>query len=606
MSQIRSWDDDDEAVKGALGAPAEAVHDDPDPKNTAGHKGGSPSKGAETSSPGPAVDAPEMGSILEQDPQGSQAALEMRVPEVSRRRLVLPVITILLISFLSIFAFLWTTAHSLNSKATARDRQLASSLLTSQLLTLEALARDHTTGPEARNYLGEAFDPAWADENIGQRTALASDITSAWIITGQSETKVGYVNGQKSAEGAFAMFPNGLDLLVSRAREIGDDQRRAVRGYLLSGGEIHMVAVSPIQGSPVAASDGGQPDEVSVLVLTKALDEGYLLRSGVNFTLAGLTISRAPPLDGYQGIMIQNPARQGLGYLVWQAEQPGDDLIWPLSPALGTALIAIGYFLYLFVRSADLFMERQAYLAASLQHEQNLRNLKTRFVAMVSHELRTPLAAIRNAAELLERYGERMSAEEQAEETQVIHRSVDALAKLVDNVLVIGRSDWMSQKGPARPLDLPALCRQTWSETVHGKTARLLLSEEGPKRTFYGDVAALKALLSNLFSNAAKYSNGDVMVKIVTKSKSVTLRVTDFGMGIPREELATVFEPFRRAKNAEPMTGSGLGLSIARASVKSMGGKISVMSEEGRGTTFEVSFPQDRQAMKNKAKVEES
>ena len=63
---------------------------------------------------------------------------------------------------------------------------------------------------------------------------------------------------------------------------------------------------------------------MSVLVLTKALDEGYLLRSGVNFTLAGLTISRAPPLDGYQGIMIQNPARQGLGYLVWQAEQPGD------------------------------------------------------------------------------------------------------------------------------------------------------------------------------------------------------------------------------------------------------------------------------------------
>ena len=565
--------------------------------------GRSPSRGPRVSG-GAAAGSGELSGLLQEKSAAEAQTETLKVPEVSRQRLVLPVITILLISFLAIFAFLWSTARSLNTEAAMRDLQLANSLLASQALTLAAVGREHAIGAEAVRRLSGTPDVAWAERNLGQRMARDFGISSAWVIDPKGRTRTGFLDGRRTKDMAFDVFPNGLDQLIARARRLDGYHGGSLQGYLLAGDEIHMAVVSPVINS--TNSGPAALAQAPVLVLTQVLDEGFLLRSGVNFTLDGLDISRAPAPNGYQGLAIRGASGGTIGFLVWQADRPGDGLLWPLSPALAAALIAIGYFLYLFVRGADLFMERQAYLAGSLQHEQNLRNLKSRFVSMVSHELRTPLAAIRSATEVLERYGERMTPEDRAEETHVIHKAVDALTKLVDNVLVIGRSDWMTGKGAARPLDLVELCHQIWSETVHSRDSKLLISEEGERRTFYGDVAALRALLSNLFSNAAKYSGGDVMVKILTRPKQVVVRVTDFGMGIPREELDGIFEPFRRAKNAEPMTGSGLGLSIARAAVKSMGGNISVMSELGRGTTFELTFPQERQTSRTKHRVEET
>ena len=528
--------------------------------------------------------------LLSEEPLSQQP--KFSVPEVSRKRLVLPVITILFISFLSIFAFIWATARSLNEEAASRDRQLAHSLLASQRLNLERAAREAATGPTIAKHVLQRLDKAWFHKVLGPRLSGEFGASGSWILSPDGATRAAAIAGRASDEEAQGYFPSGLAALLERLASQPAASPDEVSGYLAHGAAVQLVVATRVRGDA-----RGTGRDAPLLVVSQALDESFLIRGGINFTLGGLTLQPGPVAPGYQGIPLQGEGTGPLAYLVWLAERPGDGLLWPLSPAMGAALIAIGYFLLLFVRGADLFMERQAYLAASLQQEQNLRNLKSRFVSMVSHELRTPLATIRNATEVLERYGERMTVEDRAEETRAIHRSVDSLAKLVDNVLVIGRSDWMTGSGKRRPIDLVELSRQVWSEVVPGYEAqsRILISEEGERRVFYGDVTALRALLSNLFSNAVKYSRGagEVMLTLIHKPKETTIRVTDFGIGIAAEDMNAIFEPFQRGENAETMTGSGLGLAIAKAAVQAMGGEIKVQSQLGKGTTFEVIFPQD-------------
>ncbi len=87
---------------------------------------------------------------------------------------------------------------------------------------------------------------------------------------------------------------------------------------------------------------------------------------------------------------------------------------------------------------------------------------------------------------------------------------------------------------------------------------------------------------------------------IIHKPRETVIRVTDFGIGIAPEDLPNIFQPFQRGANAEPMTGSGLGLAIAKACVRAMGGEIRVQSQLDKGTTFEITLPQDRGSRRGK------
>jgi signal transduction histidine kinase len=89
------------------------------------------------------------------------------------------------------------------------------------------------------------------------------------------------------------------------------------------------------------------------------------------------------------------------------------------------------------------------------------------------------------------------------------------------------------------------------------------------------------------------------MVTVFYRPREVVVRITDFGIGIPEEDLRKIFDPFMRGRNAESFAGSGLGLAIAKASAEALGGTIGVSSKTGGGTTFEITFPLGRQAIKS-------
>jgi hypothetical protein len=167
-------------------------------------------------------------------------------------------------------------------------------------------------------------------------------------------------------------------------------------------------------------------------------------------------------------------------------------------PSLASALGAVTYLLYLFFRNTDLVLARQAHLVSSLRRERELRNLKSRFVTMVSHELRTPLATIRSAVDLLERYEERMTAEERREELAAVRTAVGGLTKMVDDVLALGRFDAAAKSNETR-LNLEHFAQELWGETVRALAAphRLELGGSAVDRSVLIDETFLRVVLSN-------------------------------------------------------------------------------------------------------------
>ncbi len=550
---------------------------------------------------GEKLQSPSLGLTADEDrPLDHGAKLEQETaPDqggINRSRLVGPVFVILLISFLSIIGFVWSGTNGLNREAKEMDRRLAMSLLEIQWTALKQISHFISSSPEVTDHLGADFDRAWVDREIGHRLYEEFQFSSTWVIDAEGHVRLAYLRGLPAGQSLPQVFSPQLDEWLSLNRERIIESGRSYGTFARQEEQIDFVAVSRIGPATdgLARAHGGDD---SLLVLSLPVHNGLFAQDGRDFTLEDLAVTTEAVPDGYEALPLKGVGGETLGHMVWAPKEPGDRFLRPLSPVIGIGLIAIAYFLLRFIKGADFLMERQAALSAALRQEQNLRTLKSRFLSMVSHELRTPLAAIRSATEVLERYGDRMSEKDRQDEHRAIHKSVDALSKLVDNVLVLGKSDWVADQTALEDIEVADFVRDTWDETVGPLYDAHLLDvvEEGAPRAFQADPIYLRAVLSNLFQNAVKYSKGRETVRVALDHKpdSLIIQVEDHGIGIPEEALATIFEPFRRAKNAEAMTGSGLGLAVARSAVRSMGGDIKVASELNRGTIFTVELPRE-------------
>jgi signal transduction histidine kinase len=144
-------------------------------------------------------------------------------------------------------------------------------------------------------------------------------------------------------------------------------------------------------------------------------------------------------------------------------------------------------------------------------------------------------------------------------------------------------------------LDLADFCREIVYEFrgASGKSHDLIYTPEGNASLVLLDEKLIRQLLTNLLSNAIKYSpkGGEIRVDLVCKADETILCVKDNGIGIPEEDRARLFESFHRAANVGTVSGTGLGLTIAKRAVELHGGEISFESKDGLGTTFTVVIP---------------
>lgn len=230
-----------------------------------------------------------------------------------------------------------------------------------------------------------------------------------------------------------------------------------------------------------------------------------------------------------------------------------------------------------------------------------LAQLQMEFASGVSHELRTPLAVICSAAENLAD-GVITDSARVRDYGTLIHKESQRLSGMVDHIL-----DFAHLQAEAHSYRFETV-------TVANIVAEVLANEQQRIRSagigveanipddlpmLLTDAAALRQCLQNLFSNALKYGSGGKRIILAASQARengedhILIRVQDFGVGIAPEELPHIYEPFYRARGARDsqIHGTGLGLSLTRKMIEGLGGRITVESSPGKGSTFTLHVP---------------
>ncbi|MEH1841772.1 MAG: ATP-binding protein [Nostoc sp.] len=234
-------------------------------------------------------------------------------------------------------------------------------------------------------------------------------------------------------------------------------------------------------------------------------------------------------------------------------------------------------------------------LQTALERERELREQKSRFVSMVSHEFRNPLNIIYGFIRLLQQRN--LSVERQTDFYQRILAAVSRMVALLDDVLILGKSEADGLASNPTELAIEPFCQKLIEEIKFtartGHTINFNCEDECV--TVHMDEALLRHILTNLLSNAIKYSapNSTIELRLQCKSQTVIFKVEDQGIGIAPADQERLFESFYRASNVGKIPGTGLGLMIVKRAVERHGGTITVKSEINVGTTFTVTLPLD-------------
>ncbi|MDB5234396.1 MAG: histidine kinase [Hymenobacter sp.] len=238
--------------------------------------------------------------------------------------------------------------------------------------------------------------------------------------------------------------------------------------------------------------------------------------------------------------------------------------------------------------------QRKDELAKALAAEQELGELKSRFVSMASHEFRTPLTAVLTSASLIEKYPTTEQQDKRLKHLERIKQSVNHLNDILEEFLSVGRIE--EGKVEARPsrLSLPALVQDTVAD-VQGllKAGQTIVQDVECHADVWLDPSLLRKILVNLLSNALKYSgeNSVVSVRANCRERQLLLAVQDQGVGISQEDQEHLFERFFRARNVTNVPGTGLGLYIIGRYLELMHGSIALQSTLDVGTTVTLTIP---------------
>lgn len=238
--------------------------------------------------------------------------------------------------------------------------------------------------------------------------------------------------------------------------------------------------------------------------------------------------------------------------------------------------------------------QRKDELAKALAAEQELGELKSRFVSMASHEFRTPLTAVLTSASLIEKYPNSEQQDKRLRHLERIRQSVTHLNDILEEFLSVGRIE--EGKVDARParLDLPELLRDIILD-VQGllKPGQTIAQHTDCPDPVWLDASLLRKIVVNLLSNAIKYSgeNSVVTLRAACNAGQLTLAVQDQGVGISPEDQEHLFERFFRARNVTTVPGTGLGLYIIAKYLELMRGTIALQSTLYVGTTVTITIP---------------
>jgi signal transduction histidine kinase len=231
---------------------------------------------------------------------------------------------------------------------------------------------------------------------------------------------------------------------------------------------------------------------------------------------------------------------------------------------------------------------------ASYREIEQLSKLRSEFVSIVSHEFRTPLTGIQGFSEMMR--DENLALPEMREYAGDINKDARRLARLITDMLDLDRMESGRMTLNSHPVDLNRIVAETAAQfrlSAVDHPIELHLDVRLPE--LLGDSDRLTQVVTNLVSNAIKYSpaGGRVEIQTTRAERTVLLTVRDHGMGIPAEHLEKIFDRYSRVETTETraIQGTGLGLPIVRQIVQLSEGQVWATSESGRGSVFYVELP---------------
>jgi PAS domain S-box-containing protein len=230
--------------------------------------------------------------------------------------------------------------------------------------------------------------------------------------------------------------------------------------------------------------------------------------------------------------------------------------------------------------------------------EREIDKIKSEFVSIASHQLRTPLTTINWSTENLLSETSGVTDPVQQKEIIEIQKASKRMVRLVDAFLNVSRLEMGTVIVEPEKVDIIDAVRITLKELTPKILIKKLIVQEtyDPEISTYStDPKLLNVILLNLLSNATKYtpSEGKISIKIKRRDSKFQIKISDTGIGIPKNQQKMIFSKLFRADNAQEVdsSGTGLGLYIVKEIVSSLGGEISFVSNVGKGSTFTVSLP---------------
>ncbi len=248
------------------------------------------------------------------------------------------------------------------------------------------------------------------------------------------------------------------------------------------------------------------------------------------------------------------------------------------------------------IRKNDGTMTGIVMVLRDVSQQREIDRMKSDFISSVSHELRTPLTSIKAYAEtMLDDID--MPRQTRQEFLQIINEESDRLTNLINGILDISKIEAGTIEIVRKPVDLALVAKHSAEslEYVAGKkNIRLQTDISNHLPDLLGDENKIFSMLTNLINNAIKFTpeDGTVSVSAHLVNNELVVKVSDTGMGIPKDDLTKIFSRFYRVhRPGKQIQGTGLGLAIVKEIVLRHDGRIDVESEVDKGSTFTVYLP---------------
>jgi hypothetical protein len=231
----------------------------------------------------------------------------------------------------------------------------------------------------------------------------------------------------------------------------------------------------------------------------------------------------------------------------------------------------------------------------ALKKERELNELKTKFLSLVSHEFKTPLSGILTSVILLEKYQLSEQQEKRNKHLKTITNKVHYLNNILNDFMSLEKLNSGHENYKFAVFNLSKVVNEVvYNANMILKSGQHInILQDTAGYVLKNDEKILELILNNIIYNSIKYSPENTMIdlEISKKENNLIIKISDNGIGIPKDDQKFIFNRYFRAENVLNIPGTGIGLNIVKTHLENIGGKIDFKSQENKGSTFFVELP---------------